>query len=36
MASPITIYKNNDLLFEAKNIQEAARLLAEHFNTFKV
>ena len=24
MASPITIYKNNNLLYEAKNIQEAA------------
>jgi 5-methylcytosine-specific restriction enzyme A len=35
MASPITIYKNNDLLFEAKNIQEAARLLEEHFGSSK-
>jgi 5-methylcytosine-specific restriction enzyme A len=35
MASPITIYKNNDLLFEAKNIQEAARFLADHFNSSK-
>ncbi|RHW38191.1 HNH endonuclease [Neobacillus notoginsengisoli] len=35
MASPISIYKNTDLLFEAKNIQEAARFLAEHFNSSK-
>lgn len=35
MASPITIYKNNDLLFEAKNIQEAARFFEEHFNSSK-
>lgn len=35
MASPITVYKNNDLLFEAKNIQQAAKLLAEQFNTTK-
>ena len=35
MASPITIYKNNNLLFDAKNIQEAARFLAEHFNSTK-
>jgi 5-methylcytosine-specific restriction protein A len=35
MASPISIYKNNELLFEAKNIQEAARFLEEHFNSSK-
>lgn len=35
MANPITIYKNNELLFEAKNIQEAARFLEEHFNSSK-
>lgn len=35
MASPITIYKNNDLLIEAKNIQEAARFFEEHFNSSK-
>lgn len=35
MASPITIFKNNELLFEASNIQEAARYLAEHLNTTK-
>ncbi|WP_235816508.1 hypothetical protein [Bacillus massilinigeriensis] len=35
MASPITIFKNNNLLFEARNIQEAARFLEEHFNSSK-
>ncbi|WP_397539817.1 HNH endonuclease [Rummeliibacillus pycnus] len=35
MASPITIIKNNVLLFKATNIQEAARFLAEHLNTTK-
>lgn len=35
MASPINIFKNNDLLFEARNIQEAARFLEEHFNSSK-
>ncbi|MBY0147745.1 HNH endonuclease [Neobacillus niacini] len=35
MASPITILKNNDLLFEAKNIQEAARFFEEYFNSSK-
>ena len=35
MASPITIYKNNNLLFEAKNIQEAANFLADELNTTK-
>jgi 5-methylcytosine-specific restriction enzyme A len=35
MASPITVYKNNLLLFEAKGIQQAATFLAEEFNTTK-
>ncbi|MBE4909203.1 HNH endonuclease [Bacillus luteolus] len=35
MSCPITIYKNNDLLIEAKNIQQAAEFLAELFNTTK-
>ncbi|MFC7061007.1 HNH endonuclease [Halobacillus seohaensis] len=35
MPSPINIYKNNKLLFDAKNIQEAARFLAEQYNTTK-
>ncbi|MFD9626654.1 HNH endonuclease [Peribacillus muralis] len=35
MASPITIFKNDELLFEATNIQEAARYLADHLNTTK-
>jgi 5-methylcytosine-specific restriction enzyme A len=35
MASPITIYKNNEILFESKNIQEAARFLEGHFNSSK-
>jgi 5-methylcytosine-specific restriction enzyme A len=35
MASSITIYKNNDLLFKANNIQQAAGYLAEQFNTSK-
>ena len=35
MACPITIYKNDKLLFEAINIQEAARFLADHLNTTK-
>jgi 5-methylcytosine-specific restriction enzyme A len=35
MASPITVYKNNDLLFEAKKIQQAAAFLAEQFNSTK-
>ncbi|WP_342556950.1 hypothetical protein [Lysinibacillus sp. FSL P4-0201] len=35
MASPITIIKNNELLFKATNIQEAAGFLAEHLNTTK-
>ena len=35
VASPITIIKNNVLLFKASNIQEAARFLAEHLNTTK-
>lgn len=35
MASPITIYKNNKLLFEAISIQEAATFLAGHLNTKK-
>ncbi|MBT2700425.1 HNH endonuclease [Bacillus sp. ISL-40] len=35
MASPITIIKNDKLLFEATNIQEAARFLEEHLNTTK-
>jgi len=33
VASQITIIKNNVLLFKATNIQEAARVLAEHLNT---
>ncbi|MFJ5762749.1 HNH endonuclease [Neobacillus sp. NPDC093182] len=33
MASPITIIKNDELLFEAPNILEAARFLADHLNT---
>nr|WP_246869501.1 hypothetical protein [Priestia megaterium] len=32
MASPITILKNDELLFEATNIQEAARFLSDHLN----
>lgn len=36
MACPITIIKNDELLFEATNIQEAARLLANHLNTAKL
>lgn len=35
MTSPITIIKNDELLFEATNIQEAAIFLAEHLNTTK-
>lgn len=35
MASPITIFKNDELLFVATNIQEAARFLEEHINTTK-
>ena len=35
MASAITIIKNNELLFKASNIQEAARFLAEYLNTTK-
>ena len=35
VASPITIIKNNTLLFRATNIQEAARFFAEHLNTTK-
>ncbi|WP_099363666.1 HNH endonuclease [Fredinandcohnia onubensis] len=35
MASPITILKNNEMLFEANNIQEAARFLAEQLNSTK-
>ncbi|PKF86740.1 HNH endonuclease [Bacillus sp. BA3] len=35
MASPITIFKNDELLFEATNIQEAASFLADHLNTTK-
>lgn len=33
VGSQITIIKNNVLLFKATNIQEAARVLAEHLNT---
>ena len=33
VASQIIIIKNNVLLFKATNIQEAARVLAEHLNT---
>ncbi|MBN3555707.1 HNH endonuclease [Fictibacillus nanhaiensis] len=33
MATPITIFKNDKVLFEATNIQEAARFLAEQMNT---
>lgn len=33
MASPITIFKNEGLLFTATNIQEAARFLEEHLHT---
>ncbi|MET3195257.1 hypothetical protein [Gottfriedia sp. OAE603] len=33
--SPITIRKNDDLLFEAKNIQEAAKFLSEHLKITK-
>jgi 5-methylcytosine-specific restriction protein A len=35
MTSPITIIKNDELLFEATNIQEATIFLAEHLNTTK-
>jgi 5-methylcytosine-specific restriction protein A len=35
MASPITIFKNCALLFEAPSIQEAAKILAEEINTSK-
>jgi 5-methylcytosine-specific restriction enzyme A len=35
MASAITILKNNEVLFEADSIQEAARLLSELLNTTK-
>jgi 5-methylcytosine-specific restriction enzyme A len=35
MSSPVKIYKNNELLFDAKGIQGAASFLAEHFNTTK-
>ncbi|WP_227938347.1 hypothetical protein [Alkalihalobacillus deserti] len=35
MISPISIFENDDLLFEATTIQEAARFLAEHLNTTK-
>ncbi|MDQ1146605.1 5-methylcytosine-specific restriction protein A [Bacillus sp. SORGH_AS 510] len=35
MACPITIIKNDKLLFEATNIQESARSLEEHLNTSK-
>ncbi|MEV5116681.1 HNH endonuclease [Peribacillus frigoritolerans] len=35
MASPITIIKNEELLFEATNIQEAASFLANHLKTTK-
>jgi 5-methylcytosine-specific restriction protein A len=35
MASPITIMKNDELLFEAATIQKAARYLANHLNTTK-
>lgn len=35
MASPITITKNDVLIFEASNIQEAARFLAEYIHTSK-
>ncbi|MFC0189461.1 HNH endonuclease [Fictibacillus aquaticus] len=33
MANPITIIKNDELLFEAESIQEAARFLSEHLST---
>lgn len=35
MPTPITISKNNQLLFEATNIQEAAEYLANHLNIKK-
>lgn len=35
MANPITIVKNDEFLFAATNIQEAARFLEEHLNTSK-
>ncbi|MFS0671050.1 HNH endonuclease [Peribacillus frigoritolerans] len=35
MASPITIFNNDELLFEATDIKEAAEFLAEHLNTTK-
>ncbi|MEJ9232244.1 HNH endonuclease [Peribacillus butanolivorans] len=35
MASPITIFNNDELLFEATDIQAAAEFLAEHLNTTK-
>lgn len=33
MACPITIIKNDELLFEAPNVQEASRFLANHLNS---
>ena len=36
MACPITIIKNDEHLFEATNIQEAARYLANHLKTSKL
>ncbi|WP_339148991.1 MULTISPECIES: HNH endonuclease [unclassified Sutcliffiella] len=35
MACPITIYKNGDEFFQAENIQQAAILFAEQFNSSK-
>lgn len=35
MPSPITIYKNDELLYEAKSIQEAARYLSDQLKTTK-
>ncbi|MDT9025678.1 HNH endonuclease [Rossellomorea yichunensis] len=35
MPTPITINKNNQLLYEATNIQEAAGYLADHLNIMK-
>lgn len=35
MANPITIFQNDELLFAARNIQEAARFLEEHLNINK-
>ncbi|WP_185763477.1 hypothetical protein [Niallia circulans] len=35
MASPITILKNEEQLYKASNIQDAARFMANHLNISK-